>query len=176
MREGKKYLVIEVEKHLNGAAFVVLTDYTGLDVGRMNELRRRLMSVRAGLHVVKNTILELAAKKCGLPALNGSLKGPTAIVTGAGDIGAAAKILKNFAAEFERPKIKLGVFGGKVLEAAVLQALADLPPREILFGQLLGLIQTPATQVVRVLNEPASMLARVVQAKSEKQEPAAVPA
>ena len=176
MRPEKKYLVVEALKYLQGTKYIVLTDYTGLDVGQMNELRRRLASVEAGLHVVKNTVLQLAIKESGLPGLNGELKGPTAIVTGPGDIGAAAKVLKNFAAEFEKPKLKLGLFDGKELIAAELQTLADLPPREILLAQLLGLIQMPATLLVRVLNEPASMLARVVQAKSEKQEPAAVPA
>ena len=176
MRPEKKYLVVEAQKYLQGTKYIVLTDYTGLDVGQMNELRRRLASVQAGLHVVKNTVLQLAIKESGLPDLNGDLEGPTAIVTGPGDIGAAAKILKNFAAEFEKPKFKQGIFDGKLVSAVDLQTLADLPPREILLAQLLGLIQTPATQLVRVLNESASMLVRVVQAGSEKQELAAAPA
>lgn len=172
MREEKKYLVSEVESYLKGAAYVLLVDFTGLGVGPMTELRRRLREAKAGLHVVKNTALRLAAQQQGLPELNGSLAGPTAVVTGAGDIGTAAKVLRNFAAEFDGPKFKLGVLGGKVLSAEEVRAIADLPSREILCAQLLGLIQMPATLLARTLNEPAGMLARVVNAKAQKKEEA----
>ena len=75
--------------------------------------------------------------------------------------------MKNFAAEFEKPKMKAGVLDGKYLDSAGIKILADLPSREVLLATLLGVLQAPASKLVRVLNEPAASLARVLQAKAE---------
>ncbi len=169
MRPEKKYLIAEVHGHLKGGQFLVLTDYTGMKVGHMNELRKRLAAVGAKMHVVKNSVFRIAAKEAGLPEFDGGLLGPTAAITGS-DIGAASKVLKNFTAEFERPKVKVAAFDGKLLTSAEVKMIADLPSREALLAQLLGLIQMPATQLARLMNEPASMIARVVNASAQKSE------
>ncbi len=117
-------------------------------------------------------MFRLAAKEAGVAELDGALTGQLAVITGQKDISTAAKVVKTFASEFEKPKIKFGYLNSKRLETADVLALADLPSLDVLRGTLLGLINTPATRLVRVLQEPASQLARVLKAKAEKAPPA----
>jgi large subunit ribosomal protein L10 len=170
MRVEKQYLTKEYVARLNASPFAVVVDYQGLTVGQFTELRRRLRGSGAEVHVVKNSILRLAAKEVGLPDLVGSLNGQLAVVTGPKDISAAAKVLKTFAAEFEKPKLRFGFLDNQRLEAAQLAVLADLPPLEVLRGQLLGVVQGPATKLARLLGTPAQQLARVIQARGEAAE------
>ena len=90
------------------------------------------------------------------------------MVTGQRDISAAAKTLKKFQSEFDKPKLKFGYLQRQRLETSDLMALADLPSIEVLRGRLLGVLQAPAAQLVRLLNTPASQLARVLQARVDK--------
>jgi large subunit ribosomal protein L10 len=167
MHPDKVTIVQELNKKLNASPFLFITDYTGLKVDQFGELRTRLSGVGARCHVVKNSFLRLAIKEAGLPDL-GELRGQTAIVVGEKDVAAAAKVLKNFSAEFQKPAIRSGVVDRLPVNAAQIQAIADLPSREVLLSQLLGVLQAPASQLVRLLNEPASALARVLKAKAEK--------
>jgi len=91
------------------------------------------------------------------------------VVTGEKDVAPVAKVLKTFAGEFKKAILKLGLINRTVVSTAEIEALADLPPREVMQGQLLGLLLSPATKLVRLLNEPASSLARLLKAKSEKE-------
>ena len=168
MRPEKATIVEDFKTKLNVSPFLFVTDYTGLKVDQFAELRNRLHGAGARCHVVKNTFLRRAAKEAGLPEM-GELKGQTAIVVGDKDVAAAAKIIKSFVAEFQKPVVRLGVIDRAVVTSDQIKAIADLPSREIIFSQLLGLIQTPATQIVRILNEPAAMIARAVQANIDKQ-------
>ncbi|NBZ95051.1 MAG: 50S ribosomal protein L10, partial [Proteobacteria bacterium] len=129
------------------------------------ELRTRLAGAGAAMTVVKNTFLRRSIKEAGLPELDDHLNGQTAYVTGDKDICSAAKILKTFSSEFEKPKIRAGVLDNAVLDTPQVIALADLPSKEVLQSQLLGMLLQPATKLVRTLNEPAASLARVLQAK-----------
>jgi len=168
MRAEKKLISAEYAVRLNASPFFIVVDYVGLSVGQFTELRQRLRKTGAEVHVVKNSIFRIAAKEAGVAELNGSLVGQVAVVTGQKDISAAAKIVKNFQAEFEKPKIKFGYLNSKRLEADDVKALAELPSIEVLRGKLLGLLQAPSTKLVQLLNTPASQLARVLQAKAEK--------
>jgi large subunit ribosomal protein L10 len=134
----------------------------------MTELRKRLNKAGAEIHVVKNSIFRIAAKEAGVPEMNGTLAGQLAVVTGQKDISATAKIVKTFGAEFDKLKIQFGYLDNKRLEQATLITLADLPSMEVLRGTLLGVLNAPATKLVRLLNTPATQLARVLQAKAEK--------
>ena len=137
-------------------------DYTGLTVEKFAELRKRLRACSAEIHVYKNNLVKKAAEKAGYPGEIGPhLTRQSAYVTGAKDVYAAAKILKNFTAEFAKPVMKVGVLDGNLLDAASIKILADLPSREVLLSQLLGMLQAPA-----------SALARVLKAKSELETPA----
>lgn len=170
MRAEKQFISGEYIKRLNSSPFFIVVDYTGLRVGPMTELRKRLNKAGAEIHVVKNTIFRIAAKEAGVADLAGSLTGQVAVVTGQRDVSAAAKVLKTFTAEFEKPKTRFGFLNNQRLEADALKELAELPPLEVLRGKLLGLLNTPATRLAALLNTPGSQLARVLQAKADKEQ------
>ncbi len=151
MRAEKKFITTEYVARLNASPFFIVTDYTGLTVGQFTELRKRLIKAGAEVHVVKNSIFRVAAKEAGIGELNGALAGQMAVVTGKKDFFAAAKVVKAFQAEFEKPKIKFAYLGNQRLEQAQVAAYADLPSIEQLRGKLLGLFQAPAAQLARVL-------------------------
>ncbi len=169
MRAEKKLITTEYAARLNASPFFIVVEYTGLNVMQFTELRKRLLKAGAEVHVVKNSIFRIAAKEAGVAELNGSLAGQVAVVTGQKDVSAAAKTLKNFQAEFEKPKTKFGYLNSKRLEAADIKALADLPSIEVLRSKLLGVLKAPQTKLVVLLNTPASQLARVLQARVEKE-------
>jgi large subunit ribosomal protein L10 len=106
----------------------------------------------------------------GLPDLEGELKGQTAIVYGPSDISAAAKALKTFKSEFEKPEIRLGVLDKAILNADEIKAIAELPAREVLLAKLLSVINAPATKLATMINAPATQLVQVIKANSEKGE------
>ncbi len=169
MRAEKKILTAEYVGRLNTSPFFVVVNYTGLKVAPMTELRKRLAKAGAELHVVKNSVFRFAALEAGVTDLGGPLAGQLAVVTGQKDISAAAKVLKTFGAEFDKPKLKFGFLGSQRLDEAALIALADLPSLEVLHGKLLGVINAPATKLVALLNTPGSQLARVLKAKADKE-------
>ena len=168
MRAEKKFITSEYVARLNASPFFIVVDYTGLTVKHFNELRTRLRKGGAEAHVVKNRIFRIAAQEAGLGNLAGALTGQIAVVTGQKDVSAAAKTLKKFAAEFEKPKFKFGHLGNKRLETADLMALADLPSLEVLRGKLLGVLQAPAQKLVALINTPGLQLARVIKARADQ--------
>ena len=173
MKAEKSDLIGHLLTKVNASPFLIVVDYTGLTVDKFSELRKRLRGTGAEIHVFKNTFVKKAAERAGYPAEIGTaLVGQTAVVTGEKDVCAAAKVMNTFASEFEKPQVKAGVLDGKFLNADGIKALADLPSREILLAQLLGVLQAPASKLVRVLNEPGAALARVLQAKADQSAPA----
>jgi large subunit ribosomal protein L10 len=173
MRPEKNLIVQEIKTRVDKTPYVLLTDYTGMQVPQFNELRNRLGGVNAELRVVKNTLLRRALKDSNLPDLESFLHGQSAVVMGEADVSAAAKILKNFTAEFQKPKLKVGILDKAILEVADILALADLPSKEVLQAKLLGLLMAPASTLVRLINTPASQVAQVLKAYSDKGGPAA---
>ncbi|MEA3212924.1 MAG: large subunit ribosomal protein [Chthoniobacter sp.] len=167
MHPAKETIVEDLQAKLNASPFLFIADYTGLKVGQFSELRTRLWNAGARCHVVKNTFLRRAAKEAGLPDL-GELRGQTAIIVGEKDVAATAKVLKNFTAEFKKPEVRTGVVDRVVVSSEQIKAIADLPAREVLLATLLGVLNAPASKLVRVLNEPASALARVLKAHAEQ--------
>jgi len=157
MRAEKKLLTSEYVARLNASPFFIVAGYQGLKVEHMSELRKRLRAASAEVHVVKNTVFNVAAKEAGVAELNGSLAGQIAVVTGSNGIFVAAKALKNFAAEFDKLKIQFGYLESQRLDLKTVLAYADMPSLEVSRAKILGL-----------LNTPASMLAQVIKAKSEK--------
>lgn len=168
MRAEKKSLTQEYVARLNASPFFLAVDYQGLNVAQFKELRTRLRKTKAEVHVVKNSVFRIAFQEAGLGDLAGSLSGQLAVVTGQRDISPTAKVLKTFQAEFEKPKIQFGYLGNQRLEKESVLALADLPSLDVLRGKLLGVLQAPATNLVRLLNTPATQLARVLKARVEK--------
>jgi len=168
MRAEKQSITNEYKARLNASPFFIVVEYKGLKVGPITELRKRLAKAGAEMHIVKNSMFRLAAKEAGVADLNGALTGQIAVVTGQRDVSVTAKVIKTFAAEFEKPKVKFGYLSNQRLETAEIMTLADLPSLEVLRGRLLGLLNTPATRLVQLLQTPASQLARVLKAKAEK--------
>jgi len=168
MRAEKKLLTSEYVARLNASPFFIVAGYQGLKVEHMSELRKRLRAAGAEVHVVKNTVFRVAAKEAGIADLNGSLAGQIAAVTGQKDIAAAAKAVKTYQSEFEKPKLQFGYLGSKALSADEIRAIADLPPLPQLQGKILGVLQAPAQKLVSLLNTPGGQLARVIKAKADQ--------
>ena len=169
MRPEKTNIVSDLSEKLKRSPFVIVTDYQRMKVANFSELRSRLAPTGAEMHVVKNNFLKRAMADSGFPDVSDQLVGQTAIVTGENDVAPVAKIFKTFATEFKIAAVKIGFIDRAVLSTAELETLAELPPRETLQAQLLGVLLSPATRLVRLLNEPASALARLLKAKTEKE-------
>ena len=173
MRPEKANIVADLSERLTRSPFVLVTDYQRMNVNHFADLRNRLAASGAEMHVVKNSFLRRAMTDSGLPDVAESLTGQTAVVTGEKDVAPIAKVLKTFAAEFKIAALKIGVVDKSILSNKDLEALADLPPRDILLAQLLGLLMTAPTKLVRLLNEPGASLARLLNARKEKMPAAA---
>lgn len=170
MRPEKTSIVQGLLDVLQQSPFLIITDYHGLKVDQFSDLRTKLAAAGARYTVVKNTFLNRAAKEHGLPDMGEHLSGQTAIVTGDKDVSAAAKILKAFAAESKKLKVKAGIVDQNLFTDKQLDELAELPSKEVLQATLLGLMQAPASRLLRTINEPGSSLARLLQAHIEKQQ------
>ena len=171
MKAEKEYIIAEILERINSSPFLLVTDYAGMDVPQFAELRNRLREAGAVYHVAKNSFVKRATTEAGYPeGIGEALGGQTAVVTGESDVCAAAKVIKTFRKEFEKPEIKGGVLDGELLDVAQVEALADLPPMDVLRAQLLGVLTSPARELVTVLNEPGASLARLFQAKHDQGE------
>jgi large subunit ribosomal protein L10 len=161
MRAEKQYLIDEVSGHLKKSDYVILTNFTKLTVEETTELRKRLAPEKAEFHVVKNSSFRVAAKALGLPDLDKSLTGQTAVVVGGKNAPGVAKILKKFIEDKQKLEVKVGVMDKKLMTAADLAKLADLPSFEALRSMFLGLLTMQGAAFVRVLD-----------AKVKKEQPA----
>lgn len=170
MREEKTFISKEYVSRLNTSPYFIVVDYRGLKVGSITELRKRLSKAGAEMHVVKNSLFKIAVKEAGLADLGATLSGQLAVVTGQRDVASAAKVVKTFTAEFDKPKIRFGYLKNQRLESADIVALADLPSLDVLRSKLLGVIMAPAQKLAATINTPATQLARVLAAKAAKGE------
>ena len=170
MRAEKQYLVDEVSDHLGKSEFVFLTNYERITVEESRDLRSRLSESGAEFHVVKNSVLGVAAKGRNLPGLDDWLVGPTAIVVGGRDPSAVAKTLRKFTREVKKNEVKAGLLGEKTLTRDDVNALANLPSIEALRSQLLNFFNTPATRMACVLAAVPTSMVRVLKARAEEEE------
>ncbi|HHY51219.1 MAG TPA: 50S ribosomal protein L10 [Alphaproteobacteria bacterium] len=169
MRPEKISMLKEVRTKLSGSSFFILTNFQGLTVSKSDDLRKRLRGAKANFQIVQNKHFGLAAKDCGLPAIDPSvLRGPSALVYGQGDVVAAAKVLKDFIKENDKPAIKLGGLQGQLLSRADVESLAALPSREILLGQVVGTVAAPMSRLVGALQQKVASVLYVLQAYAEK--------
>jgi large subunit ribosomal protein L10 len=176
-RAEKAAAVAEIVDSFNEASGAVLTEYRGLTVKQLQELRRSLRG-NADYAVVKNTLAKLAATEAGIDGFDDLLTGPTAIAFINGDVVEAAKGLRDFAKAHPTLVIKGGVLDGKALDAKEVAQLADLESREVLLGKLAGAMLASLSQAVYLLNAPIAQAARLVGALEAKraesgQDPAA---
>lgn len=167
MQPEKKILVEEVGAYLDKSDYVFLADFQRVTVMETEELRRILAELDAEFHVVKNSILKLAAGERELELLDENLLGPTAIVVGGDNAPGVAKALEKFFKDKKKLEIKGGVLEKANLTVDEVSTLAKLPPAEILKAQLLGLFNQPATQMVRIIQAVPQGLLNVLQAKAD---------
>jgi large subunit ribosomal protein L10 len=153
MNPDKKVIIDQLLEKVNASPYVLVVDYTGMTVPQFSELRNRLGAAGAECHVAKNTYVKKALSEAGLPDIGESLVGQTAFVTGSAEVFAAAKAIKNFEKEFKKPEMKIGILDGSVLDADKLKAIADIPSREAVLAQLLGLIKEPAARIARIVQK-----------------------
>ncbi len=151
MRPEKKFLVEEVRNRISSAEHVFFVSFTGVKVADAAELRKALAEVGAEYHVAKNSIIKIAAKELNLPSVDAVLEGQTGIVTGGEDPASVAKAISAFFKARENAAIKLGVMGEKVMNKEEVEYLGSLPSLSELRAKFLSLLNTPASQMVRVI-------------------------
>ena len=168
MRIEKQYISTEYLTRINASPYFIVVDYRGLKVGPITELRKRLNQAGAEMHIVKNSLFRLAVKEAGVAYLGTTLTGQLAVVTGQRDVASAAKVVRKFSTEFDKPKIRFGYLKNQRLESAEIVALADLPSLEVLRAKLLGVIMAPASKLAAVINTPGTQVVRVLAARVAK--------
>jgi large subunit ribosomal protein L10 len=164
--------VEELRGRLSGVKTVLLTEYRGLTVSQLSDLRKQLRAVSAEYKVIKNRLARLALSP-DLAAVKGLLKGPTGMIIAKDDPVAVAKALHTFAKTNQALVIKAGYIDGRVLQPDGLKALADLPSREALRAQIVGLLTGPLTQLVSLLQAPQRELVYVLSQRGKDAEGAA---
>lgn len=164
-RESKQQQVAQMHEKLKQAKAVFLADFRGMTVEKATTLRNELRAASVEYKVFKNTLFDLAAKETDVDCLAPYLSGPTAVALSYDDPVGAAKVLAKFAKDPQGAFVlKAGVLSGKLLDVAQIQALADLPSREVLIAKMLGSLQAPATNFVGVLAALPGSLVRVLDA------------
>lgn len=174
-KERKEAIVAELTEDLQKTQALILTDYRGLTVADLQTLRNQLRGMKTGLQVAKNTLIELALQRAGMPVPQDLLEGPTALVFCYNDIAGPTKALNDFLRDKEI-KVKGAILGGNVLRGAEANALANLPSREQLFGKLLGTINAPGTQVAGVVASGIRQVLYLLKARIEQLEKQGAPA
>lgn len=173
-RERKEELVEAMASRLGSAKAIIVTQYRGLDVAELTELRGRLRAGGASYHVVKNRLLRRAFALAEVEAPpDALLSGPTAIAVLGDDLSGPAKILLEFAKKHEQLLVMGGVMDNRPMDAKGVEVLSKLPTRDELLSQIIGVIQAPQRNLVSLLAAPARDLVRVLDAKVKKDEAAA---
>lgn len=172
-KEQKAEQVELLTEKLKKAKVAVLTDYRGLTVSQIQELRGKLRGGDVEYRVIKNTLARRAAKAAGAEALESELKGPVAIAFGYDDLGVPSKLINDFV---KTTRLKLDIVGGlvegRVFSPEQMKQLADLPSRETLIAQLMGTLQSPVAQLVGIMQTPLQQLLGVLEAYKTKLEAA----
>jgi large subunit ribosomal protein L10 len=175
VQEKKQSIVDDLNGKLKSASAFYLADFSGLNVKRVTELRRRLRAEGIEYIVVKNTLAERAMVDLDLPNIGEHFKGPTALVIGQGDAVTAAKVLADFAKENDnRPSVKAGIVDRRAVTSEEVGRLAKLPPREQLLAELAGCLESPMSQFAAVLEAKLHEFVGLLEAlRTEREEPGA---
>lgn len=168
MRPEKESIINEYSLRMKEAQYLFLADFNGLTVEQFQELRKQLRDNNTKISVVKNGLLQLALKNMGWDELLSCLEGPVAMVYGDGDVTNAAKKIRDFSKNNKSPVLKGGETDGSFLTAQDIDEMADMPPREVLLGKLVGTIAAPMNQLVGVMNQKVASLVYVLKAVEEK--------
>lgn len=167
-RKRKQELVNQYINWMDKSQALFLTEYSGLSMKQIDDLRAKVRDVGGEFHIVKNTLGEVAFNSAGLELPEKFLLGSSAIVFAFQDAPETAKVLSEFARTSEFVKIKGGYLNRSPISAEEVKALADLPPLPVMRAQLLGIISAPASKLVRTLAEPARQVAAVLKSYADK--------
>ena len=168
-RPEKLSALQEVNSYIEKADYCFVMNYGGLTVAALADLRVRLAKSQSGLKVVKNTFLAKALESKGWTALEAVLNGPTALITGSGHPAEVAKIVMEFVKKNEKASVKGGQLEATSLDADGVKQLSELPSKDAMRAKLLGTLQAPATDMVRVLQASIKGILYVLKAKAEKE-------
>jgi large subunit ribosomal protein L10 len=160
--------VDELSAKFQKAKAVYFTDYLGLDVASVTDLRSRFYRSEVEYRVAKNTLIKLAAEKNNIEGLDEFLTGPTALAISYGEPTAPARVLKEFAKTHEKPTVKGILFEGQILSGEEFQRIADLPSREELLAKLAALLQSPLVKLVNTLQAPLTKMVGVLNSLKEQ--------
>lgn len=166
----KDQILDELKDRLGRATVTIVTDYRGLTVAQISNLRRQLAPANVDYRVAKNTLLGIAAKQVGFPDMTALLTGPSAVAFGFGEETAVAKALVDFATSSKIMKVKGGVLGRRIMRVEEVSTLATSPSKSQLFAQVLGTLQSPASGVLGVLSGPARGLLYLLQQRADQLE------
>ncbi|HET7274061.1 MAG TPA: 50S ribosomal protein L10 [Longimicrobiaceae bacterium] len=170
-REEKNAFVDDIQQKLSDARAFYLTDFTGMNVKQITEFRSRLRKQGLEYVVVKNTLAQRAVTTLELPDIAAFFTGPTGLVIGQDDAVTAAKVLTDFAKEFDnKPAVKIGLVEGKEVRPEQIKQLADLPPKEVLLAQLAGGLQAPMSRLAGGMNNLIAGFARAADALRQQRE------
>ena len=170
-KDQKNVVVDELQQKLDGASGFYLTDFTGMTVKQLTEFRSRLRKQGVDYVVVKNTLAQRAVSTLELPDIASFFTGPTGVVIGREDAVSAAKVLTDFAREFDnKPAVKLGVVERKQVGPEQIKQLAELPPREVLLAQLAGGFNAPMARLAGGMQSLIAGFARAVDALRQQRE------
>ena len=164
MRFEKELMFKEIHGRLEESVFFILADFGGLTVEKDQDLRGKLREQDAEIHVVKNNVFRHVAKDLGLEEMQSALTGPTAIVSGKGEVTETLKVLKAFVKENEIPVLKVGALEGAFLSNEDIEILTNLPSRDELIAKAVGSIAAPLSGMVGVMNNMVSSLVHVLKA------------
>ena len=168
--EKKKEIVKSLHEKFARSKVVIVTDCKGLDVAKMNDLRRRLREFEIEYKVAKNSLLIRASEETDVELIKDCFKGPSAVALSYDDPIAPAKVLIKFSKEHDKLEIKTGVMNGKVIDLNAIKAMSVLPPREVLLGQFLSVVNGVPVGFVRVLNAIPMRFLNLLQAVKEQKE------
>ena len=168
MRTEKISILNEVIERVKASDFCFILNYGGLKVTQLTALRQALAKLNSRAMVVKNTYLGKIAKDLGWQDISSMLTGPTAVITGSGDVAEVAKALVEFVKKNDKASIKGASLEAAKLSAADVSALSKLPSKDAMRGMLLGTLAAPATSLVRVLNAPLLSALYALKAYEEK--------
>lgn len=168
--EAKKQIVLGIKEKMEQSKGIIFYDYRGLSVEEVTDLRNQFRAAGVEYHVIKNSMLKRAADMLEIKGLDSTLAGPTAVAFGISDPVAPAKVLVEFVKKVKKTEIKAGVLGTKVVDIKGIEALAELPSREQLIGQLAGTLQAPITGLARSLSGIICKLGYALNAVKEQKE------
>jgi len=168
-KERKHEVVAEYGEWANHSQVLILTEYKGVTMKQLDDLRRKVREVGGEFHIVKNTLASLAFKEQGMPIPQGFFEGSTAVGFAFTDAPAMIKTMSEFIRTNEFIKVKGGYLGKQPITADDVKALAELPPLPVMRARLMGTLLAPASQLARILAEPARRMAAVVKAYADRE-------